>query len=195
MQQMHSSFSMAPRALWMCHRDFKLTMVHNWPADAGSTLPGCPETTDPGGRWNSLFCPFSLMEDAKEPPELSLKDFSFSEASHYTETSLGVLTSHLDLTLFSLLFVALDFLRSRMDIYFDAVITDSWLHPIPYQFRLALLLTNTTVSLVPFSPYWAKLSRLFSFPSVSPPFANLPILMSSPLVVQSTMKGSLTKKS
>lgn len=62
-----------------------------------------------------------------------------------------------------------------MDIYFDAVITDSWLHPVLDQFYLALLLTSTTISLVPFSPYWAKLSRLFSFPSLSLPLANLPI--------------------
>lgn len=81
-----------------------------------------------------------------------------------------------------------------MDIYFDAVTTDSGLHPVPYQFCLALLLTSTTVSLVPFTPCWTKLSRLFSFPSLSPPFANLLILASSPLGVQFTMKGP-TKKS
>lgn len=82
-----------------------------------------------------------------------------------------------------------------MDIYFDAVIPGSWLHPIPYQFCLCLLLTSTKMSLVPFSPCWAKLSGLFSFPLLSPTFANLPILASSSLIVQFTVKKSPIKMS
>lgn len=81
-----------------------------------------------------------------------------------------------------------------MDICFDAVIAGSWLHPILFQFCLALLLASPKTSLVPFSPYWPKLFRLFSLPS-SPPFADLSILSSSSsLVVQFTIKKSLTKK-
>lgn len=75
----------------------------------------------------------------------------------------------------------------------DAVSTDSWLHPFPYHFCLVLLFTRPKMSLVPFSPYWDKLSRLFSFPLLSPPFANLPILVSLSLAGQFTTKKNPTK--
>lgn len=120
---------------------------------------------------------FCFMEKAKERPPRNLASYQATSRARYQGFSI-FLSYSLDCNLvrdfdffsqsslfFSLLFIAFASPRSRVDICFDAVIVDGWLHPILYHFSSALLLAITKTSLVPFSPYGPNLLILLSLPS------------------------------